>query len=322
MRNFSCLIAALAVLAISAAGAAENAYPIKPIRLISPFAPGGGNDTMARAVGGKLAEAWGHQVVVDNRPGANGILACEITAKASPDGYTLLMANAGSHGINPALYRKLPYDAVKDYTPVSLLGWTANILVLHPSIPAGNIKELVALAKSRPGQLTYGSNGTGSTQHLAGVMFGSELGVELVHVPYKGTGPATIDLLAGHLSLNFGNSVAVLPHVKTGRLKAIAVTSLKRAPALPEIPAIAETLPGFEALSWWGIVGPARMPKDITNKLSQEITRAVSRPDMKERFDQQGVVPRGTAPEEFAAFIRSELAKWAKVVKASGARVD
>lgn len=322
MRHFSCLVAALAVSAISVAAAAERAYPTKPIRLISPFAPGGGNDTMARAVGGKLAEAWGHQVVVDNRPGANGILACEITAKASPDGYTLLMANAGSHGINPALYRKLPYDAIKDYTPVSQLGWTANILVLHPSIPAGNIKELVALAKSRPGQLTYGSNGTGSTQHLAGVMFGSEFGVELIHVPYKGTGPATIDLLAGQLSLNFGNMVAVLPHVKTGRLKAIAVTSLKRSAALPEIPAIAETLPGFEAISWWGIVGPARMPKDITNQLSREITQALSRPDMKERFDQQGVVPRGTTPEEFAAFIRAELAKWAKVVKTSGARVD
>ncbi len=201
MRYFNGPLAALAVAAISAAGAAENAYPIRPIRLISPFAPGGGNDTMACAVG-------------------------------------------------------------------------------------------------------------------------SELGVELVHVPYKGTGPATIDLLAGHLSLNFGNSVAVLPHVKTGRLKAIAVTSLKRAPALPEIPAIAETLPGFEALSWCGIVGPARMPKDITNKLSREITQVLSRPDMKERFEVQGVEPHATAPEEFAAFIRSELAKWAKVVKSSGAQVD
>ena len=322
MRNLSGLVAALAVLAIAAAGAAETAYPTKPIRLISPFPPGGGNDTMARAVGGKLAEAWGQQIVVDNRPGANGILACEITAKAAPDGYTLLMANAGSHGINPALYRKLPYDAVNDYTPVSQLGWTPNILVLHSSVPAGNLKELVALAKSKPGQLTYGSNGAGSTQHLAGVMFGSEFGVELVHVPYKGTGPATIDLLAGHLSLSFGNSVAVLPHVKTGRLKAIAVTSVQRAPALPDIPAIAETLPGFEAISWWGIVGPARMPSDITNKLSLEIKQALSRPDMKERFDQQGVVARGTTPQEFSAFIASELAKWAKVVKASGARAD
>ena len=196
------------------------------------------------------------------------------------------------------------------------------MLVVHPSIPANNLKELAAVAKARPGKLTYGSNGTGSSQHLAGVMFSTAFGIDLIHVPYRGAGPATIDLLAGNLSLIFGTMPATLPQVKAGRLRAIAVTSLKRSSALPDVPTIAETLPGFEATSWWGIVGPARIPKEITNKLSGEIGKALALPDMKERFNQQGAEPQGTTPEEFSAFIKSELVKWAKVVKDSGARAD
>jgi len=307
----------------SLAAAAETLnYPQKPVRLISAYAPGGGNDLMARAVGAKLAESLGQQVVVENRPGANSILACELTAKSAADGYTLLLASSASHSINPALYAKLPYDPIRDFTAVTQLAWAPNVLVVHPSVPAGNLKQLAAFAKARPGQLTYGSPGSGSPQHLAGVMFSTAFGIDLVHVPYRGAVPATIDLLAGTLSLVFGTLPSTLTQVRAGRLKAIAVTSLKRSSALPDVPTIAETLPGFEATTWYGIVGPAGIPREITNKLSSEIRKAVGLPDMIERFNQQGAETRGTTPEEFSAFMRSELVKWAKVVKDSGARAD
>ncbi len=326
MRRYLHVVAVgLLVLAAHDSFAAEGAatsYPNRPIRLISPFPPGGGNDTMARAIGGRLNEVWNEQIVVDNRAGANGIVACEIVARAAPDGYTLLMANVGSHAINPTLYKRLPYDAIKDYTPVSQLGWAPNILVLHQSVAANDVKELVALGKAKPGYLTYGSNGTGSSQHLAGVLFGSAFGIELVHVPYRGTAPVLVDLLGGHLKLSFSSAAAVMPHVKTGRLKAIAVTSLKRVPSLPDIPAIAETLPGYEATTWWGIVGPAGIAKPIAAKLSHEIGKALSRPEMIERFSQLGAEPHASTPAEFLDFIKSEIAKWAKVVKVSGAQAN
>src|SRR5215212_9519554 len=227
MRMMNVCVAALVVSGAAAAGAAERAYPSKPIRLISAYAPGGGNDTVARALAQRLTEAFGQQVIVDNRPGANGLLACEITAKAPPDGYTLLMASISSHAINPALYAKIPYDPVRDFAPVSLLGTTANVLVVHPTTPARTVKDLAAYAKAKPG-LTYGSNGIGSSQHLAGALFGSTFGLNLVHVPYKGTGPMTNDLLAGQIAMSFANSVTAVPHVRNKRLTALAVTSLKR----------------------------------------------------------------------------------------------
>jgi tripartite-type tricarboxylate transporter receptor subunit TctC len=305
-----------------AAERASSAYPIKPIRLIAPYPPGGGNDTMARAIGAKLTEAWGQQVVIDNRAGANGIVACEIVATAPADGYTLLMANVGTNAINPALYKKLPYDPIKAYAPVSLLGTAPNILVVPAATPVGTVRELVALAKSRPGKLTYGSNGIGSSQHLAGVMFGTAFGIDIVHVPYKGTGPAIIDLISGQISMSFANALAVVQHIKTNRLKAIAVTSLKRSPVLPNVPAIAETVPGFSATSWWGIVAPARTPNGIVAALSEEIARALDTASMKEQLDRQGVEPRSSTPGEFQAFMQSELVKWAKVVKDAGASAD
>jgi len=305
-----------------AAERASSAYPIKPIRLIAPYPPGGGNDTMARAIGAKLTEAWGQQVIIDNRAGANGIVACEIVATAPADGYTLLMANVGTNAINPALYKKLPYDPIKAYAPVSLLGTAPNILVVPAATPAGTVRELVALAKSRPGKLTYGSNGIGSSQHLAGVMFGTAFGIDIVHVPYKGTGPAIIDLISGQISMSFANALAVVQHIKTNRLKAIAVTSLKRSPVLPNVPAIAETVPGFSATSWWGIVAPARTPNGIVAALSEEIARALDTASMKEQLDRQGVEPRSSTPGEFQAFMQSGLVKWAKVVKDSGASAD
>ncbi len=322
MRRLSHVLAALAVSVISAAGAAEGAYPTKPIRLIVPYAPGGGNDTMARAIGGKLTEAWSTQVIIDNRPGANGLLACEITAKAAPDGYTLLMANIASHAINPALYQKIPYDPVKDFAPVSLLGTTANVLVVHPSTPVKDLKALINFAKSRSGQVTYGSNGIGSSQHLAGALFGGTLGLNLVHVPYKGTGPMINDLLGGQITMSFANMTAGLPQVRSKRLVPIAVTSLARSSSLPDVPAMAETVPGFEATSWWGVVTTRGTPPGVVDALNREIVKALNAPDMKAFMAGLGAEPRATTPQEFSAFIRFELAKWAKVVKESGARAD
>jgi tripartite-type tricarboxylate transporter receptor subunit TctC len=322
IRCSAALAALMVWIAAPTALAAAPAYPVKPIRLIAPYPPGGGNDTMARAIGAKLTEAWGKQVIVDNRAGANGIVACEIAAAAPPDGYTLLMANVGTNAINPALYKKLPYHPVGSYAPVSLLGTAPNFLVVPTASPANSVGELVAIAKKQPGKVTYGSNGVGSSQHLSGVMFGTAFGIDIVHVPYKGTGPAIVDLISSQISMSFSNALAVVPHVKAGRLKAIGVTSPKRSTALPNVPAIAETVPGFSAMSWWGIVAPARTPPAIVSTLSAEIARALETASMKEQLDRQGVEPRSMAPAEFLAFMESELARWGKVVRDSGARAD
>jgi tripartite-type tricarboxylate transporter receptor subunit TctC len=315
-------LAVVAAAAGAACCAADDSYPSKPVRLIAPYPPGGGNDTMARAIGAKLTEAWSRQVIVDNRAGANGIVACEIVATAPPDGYTLLMANVGTNAINPALYKKLPYQPVKSYAPVSLLGTAPNFLVVPAAAPANSVTELVALAKKQPGKLTYGSNGIGSSQHLSGVMFGSAFGIDIVHIPYKGTGPAIVDLISSQISMSFANALAVVPHVKAGRLKAIGVTSPKRSSALPNVPAVAESAPGFSAMSWWGIVAPARTPQDIVAKVSAEIARALDTASMKEQLDRQGVEPRSMKPAEFQAFMDAELARWGKVVRDSGARAE
>jgi tripartite-type tricarboxylate transporter receptor subunit TctC len=315
----------LLVLLLAASGAfthaAEQAYPTRPVRLISTYPPGGGNDTVARAIAQRLTEAYGQQVIVDNRPGANGVIGCEIVARSPPDGYTLLMASIASHAINPALYPKIPYDPVKDFAGVSLLGTTVNILVVHPSIPARTVKELVAYAKSHPG-LTYGSNGIGSSQHLAGALFKSAFGLDIVHVPYKGTGPMTIDLLAGQIAFSFGNATAVLQHVKAKKLVALGVTSLKRQPSLPDLPAIAEFSPGFEATSWWGLVAPRATPRAVIASLNGQVVRALDSADMKTFMNSVGAEPAPTTPEAFDAFARAERIKWARVVKESGARAE
>jgi len=316
-----CFRAAAVFLVLPALALAQT-FPVKPVRLIVPYPPGGGNDTMARAIAAKLNEAWGQQIIIDNRAGANGIVACEIAASAAPDGYTLLIANVGTNAINPWLYKKLPYRPVDDYAPISMLGSVPNILVVHPSTPANSVSELIALAKARPGRLTYGSNGVGSSQHLAGVMFNTAFGLDIIHVPYKGTGPAVIDLISGQITMSFANALAVVPHVKANRLRALAVTSLKRSPAMPELPAIAELAPGFSATSWWGIVAPARTPAAIVSAINRDIVNALATPAMKEQLDRQGVEPRPMAPAEFLAFMQSEYAKWGKVVKASGATAD
>ena len=321
MRALTYLICAWVFAVAASVPAAERAYPVKPIRLISSYPPGGGNDTMARAIAQRLTEAWGQQVIVDNRPGANGILACEITAKAAPDGYTLLMASIASHAINPALYAKIPYDPIKDFAPVTLLGTTANVLVVHPSLPVKTLKELVAYAKGKSG-LTYGSNGIGSSQHLAGALFSTTFGLKLIHVPYKGTGPMVNDLLGGQISMSFANSVAAIPHVRTKRLVPLAVTSLTRSASLPDVPTVAETVPGFEAISWWGIVVPRATPADIIGVLNREIVKNLNSADMKSFMAGLGAEPHGMTPQEFEAFIVSENRKWSKVVKESGARAE
>lgn len=315
-------ISALICGASSHAAQPPGAFPTKPVRLIVPYPPGGGNDTIARIIGAQLTETWSQQIIIDNRPGANGIVACQITAAAAPDGYTLLVANIGTNAISPAMYKKLPYEPVKSYAPISLLGTTANFLVVPAASPATTLNELIALAKKQPGKLTYGSNGIGSSQHLAGVMLNSAFGTDMIHVPYKGTGPAMVALISNQISMSFSNALAAVPHIKANRLKALGVSSLKRSPAMPEVPAIAETSPGFNATSWWGIVAPAGTPKNITELISKAIRQGLEDSGVKEKLARQGVEPRPMTPVEFHTFMQDELVKWTKIVKASGATAD
>jgi tripartite-type tricarboxylate transporter receptor subunit TctC len=261
--------------------------------------------------------------VVDNKPGAGGNIGSDIVAKSAPDGYTLVMGTVGTHAINASLYKKMPYDHIKDFVPVSLVALVPNILVVHPSVPANSVKELIAYAKANPGKLNFASSGNGTSIHLSGELFKTTAGVEMTHVPYKGSAPAVTDLLGGQVQLMFDNMPSALPHVKAGKLKALGVTTAKRFPAAPDIPAIAEAgVPGYEASSWFGVLAPAGTPKEIVNKLSSEIAKILQTPEIKERLLSQGAEPVGNTPDQFAAFIKAETAKWAKVVKESGATVD
>jgi tripartite-type tricarboxylate transporter receptor subunit TctC len=323
MARVAGLFLLAALLACVADGALAQGYPAKPIKIVVPFTPGGTTDVLARAVGQKLTANWGQPVVIDNRPGAGGNIGSEVVAKAAGDGYTLLMGTISTHGINPSLYTKLPFDAVKDFAPVSLVARVPNVLVLHPSVPANSVKELIALAKAKPGQLNFASSGNGTSIHLSGEMFKTMAGVQMSHIPYKGSAPALTDLLGGQVSLMFDNMPTALPHVKAGRLKALAVTTAKRSPALPELPTVAESgLPDFEATSWFGVLAPAATPKEIVSKLSGEIAKILKTPDVQAQLSGQGAEPVGSTAEEFATHIKSEMAKWAKVVKESGARID
>jgi len=298
-------------------------YPNKPIRLIVPWSAGGSTDIFARIIGQKLTESLGQQVVVDNRPGASGIIGFEAAAKAAPDGYTIVMGASG-FTTNTSMYSKLPYDAVKDFAPVSLMALAANLLVVHPSVQAESVKELIALAKSKPGQLNFASSSHGSTAHLAGELFKTMAGVDIVHIPYKGSAPAMVDLLGGHVSLMFDPIPSVLPHVKAGKLRLLAVTSDKRLPELPNVPTVAESgLPGFEIGPWFGVLAPAGTSKEIITKLNTEIVKIMHMPDVKERLSSQGFTAIiGSTPEQFADFIKADIAKWAKVVKDAGIRID
>jgi tripartite-type tricarboxylate transporter receptor subunit TctC len=306
-----------------AAGTASAAYPDKPIRLIVPFPAGGATDFMARSLAQKLSERLGQPIVVDNRGGAGGTIGAEAVASAPPDGYTLLFSTMGVLAINPSLYDKLRYDPVKDFVPVSLTHATANLLVVHPSVPAKDVKELIALAKAKPGTLTFGSAGNGTSSHLSGELFKSMAGIDITHVPYKGTGPALTDLLTGRISMMIDTVSVHVENVNAGKLRALGVTSAKRTPSLPNVPTIAEAgVSGFDVSIWLGVLAPAKTPSDVVARLSGEISKVMAEPEMKAQLAKAGIDPLTSTPEEFAATIKSDMVKWGKVVKASGARVD
>ena len=313
------VLAAACVATTGTAVHAQQNYPAKPIRFIVPFAPGGGGDIIVRAVAQKLTQRLDVSVVVDNRTGAGGNVGTEIAAHALPDGYTLLMANVAPMAINVSVYKPLPYDPMRDFSPVTLMASFPNVLVVHPAAPAHSIAELIALARVKPGELTYASAGNGSTTHLAAEFFRAQAGLKLIHVPYKGGGPALTDLLAGQVTMYFGSMPASLPHIRAGRLRGLGVTSLQRSRAAPDIPTVADSgFPGFEAVTWIGAVAPAGTPRAIVGRLNQEIAAVVHEPDVAQRLEAQGAEPVSDTPEAFADYIRSEIRKWAGVVRDAG----
>jgi tripartite-type tricarboxylate transporter receptor subunit TctC len=311
---------AIAAALLSTAAFAQT-YPAKTVRIVVGYPPGGPTDVIARTVAQKLTIALGQQVIVDNRPGASGMIGAEQVVKAAPDGYTLLTVPI-TYAVTPSVYPKMPYDAEKDLAPVALVASSPFILVVHPTLPVKTVKELIALAKSRPGQINYASASTGGMPHLAGELFNMMTGVKLTHIPYKGAAPATVDLLAGQVSLMFNNMLSAMPLVKANKLRAVAVTSLKRSAAIPELPTIAETVKGFEASGWYGAFAPAATPKDIIAKLNAEINKLMRLPDVAQRLAGDGVEAASMTPAEFGAYLHSEIAKWGKVVKISGTKVD
>ena len=315
IKLLTCAAALSAALAPSFTHA--QAYPARPIRFLVGFPPSGTNDIVARLVAQKVTELIGQQVVVENRGGANTAIATELGARAAPDGYTILL-NAPGHATNPALI-KLAFDPVRDFAFVTLLAEAPNLLVVHPSLPARNVKELIAVSKKNPGEINYGSSGIGTTVHLSGELFQYMTHVKWVHIPYKGGGPAVIELIAGQTQIYFGNMPTVIGHVRAGKLRPLAVTSSKRAPAEPEIPTVAESdVPGFDVTAWYGVSAPAKTPRPIIDKLNAEFVRAVKSPDLRERLIAQGANPAGNTPEQYAAFVQNEITKWARVIKAAG----
>ncbi len=319
--TFAC-VAGMAHAQTASTGSGQ-AYPAKTVRFIAPFPPGGSTDFLARIVALKMSESMGQQVIVENRGGAGGTIGVEAAAHAPPDGYTIVMGHIGTFGVNPTLYAKLPYDAIKSFAPITLLAMVPNAMVVHPSLPARTVKEFVALARAKPKQLLYGSGGNGSAAHLAAAYFELLAKIELIHVPYKGTGPALIDLVAGQTSMMITGMPAVMPHVRSERLRLMAVGTAKRLTQFPAVPTIAESgVPGYDATQWYGVLAPAGTPRDIVMKLNAEMKKALALPDVREKLAADGTVPVGNTPEEFAAHIKAEIARWAPVVRASGAKPD
>jgi tripartite-type tricarboxylate transporter receptor subunit TctC len=313
---------AVAFLAFAAPLAFAQTFPTKPLRLIAPYPPGGGNDIISRILAEKLGPALGQNVIVENRAGAGGNVGTEVAARAPADGHTMVMGSL-SHAINASLYSKLPFDPVKDFAPITLVAAGAYVLVSHPSLPVRDVKALVALAKARPGQINYGSAGNGAGGHLGMELFKNMAGIDLVHVPYKGTAPAMAETVAGQVSLDMDNMLALLPQVKAGRLRPLAVTTLKRSPLLPEVPTMDESgYRSFEVSPWFGVLAPAATPKDVVARLNSEMVKVLRIPEVRDRLMQQGAEPVGNTPEQFGAYLVAEVAKWAKVVKATGARID
>lgn len=312
------LLASLFTFVFSLVAGAQT-YPAKPIRLVVPTTPGGSVDTLARTIGPKLSERWGQQVVVDNRSGAGGTIAAEFTAKSPPDGYTVMLGTIASLGTNVSLQKKLPYDPVKDFAPVTLVATQNLVLTVHPSLPAKNVRELVKFAKSRPGQLTFASAGNGTGSHLSGELFKLLAGVDMLHIPYKGVAPALVDVISGQVSMSFPSILTSLAQVNSGRLRALAITGANRSSALPEVPTMREAgIKDYESATWYGIVAPAATPPEIVNKLSAEVAAIVRQPDTRERIARDGADPVGNTPQEFGRFMQSEIEKWRKVIRAAG----
>jgi tripartite-type tricarboxylate transporter receptor subunit TctC len=310
-------------LAAFAAGAIAQGYPAKPVRIINPFAPGGATDQLARLMAQKLTELWGQSVVVENRPGASGAIGLEAVAKSAPDGYTLAVATQTTHAANPALFSKLPYDPVKDFAPLTLAGSTPLALLVQPSLGVTDVKGLIEYLRKNPGKLTYASGGNGTSQHLTMELLKSMTGTFVVHIPYKGAGPAMVDFLGGQTNLMFDNLPTAMPHVKAGKVRALAVSTAKRSALAPELPTMAESgLAGFDLATWFAFFAPAATPKEITAKIAADMQRVLAQPDVRERLLAVGVDVVGSTPEELARFQRAEMAKWAKIVRDSGAKVD
>ena len=326
MNKFKYLVS-IAVLGAIGSGAAlaqtAATYPAKPVRFIAPFPPGGSTDLLGRLVAIKLTEAWGQQVTVENRGGAGGTIGVELAARAAPDGYTIVMGHVGTFGFNPTLYPKLPYDAIRDFAPITVLATVPNGMAVHPSLPVKTARDFVALAKAKPGELLYASGGSGSASHLAGEYFKLLTKIDMVHVPYKGTGPAMISMISGQTTMTITGMVALMPHVKSNRLKLLGVATMKRLSIMPDIPTINESgVPGYDANQWYGVLTQAAVPRDIIAKLHADFVKVLARPDVKERLAADGAEPVANTPEQFAAHIKAEIARWAPVVKASGAKPD
>jgi len=323
-------LAAAAALALPAPASAQSAWPTKPVRIVVPFAAGGTTDILARALAPELQKAFGQPFVVDNKPGAGGNNGAAEVAKSPNDGHTLLMGTVGTHAINPALYPKMPYDHVKDFAPVTLVAGVPNVLVVNPAMAQkhgiASVADFIKALKANPGKFNMASSGNGTSIHLSGELFKSMSGTFMLHIPYRGSGPALIDLMGGSMDVMFDNLPSAMPHIKSGKLKALAVTSAKRSAAVPDVPTIEEaggaTLKGYEASSWFGLLAPAGTPAEVVSRIQQETAKAMGTPALKERLQSQGAIPSGITPAEFSAFITAETAKWAKVVKASGAKVD
>lgn len=316
-------VCGVALLATGAGYTRAQSYPNRPVRLVVGFPPGGGADFVARVAAQTLSENLNQQVFVDNRPGANSIIACEFVARASPDGYTLLLGVTTSHAINPNVYSKLPYDAVKDFAPITNMGFSPLILVINPLLPVNSVTELIAFAKAKPGQLNFASAGNGNVTHLAAELFRSMTDVSMTHVPYKGSVAAITDLIAGQISLYFDSMPSSLPHVRGNRLRALAVTSAKRSRVAPDIPTVAESgVPGFEITNWSGVFAPAATPQDVVKKLNTELIKGLNRPELQGPFANQGMEVIGNTPEQFATALKSEIMKWRKIAEAANIRID
>ncbi len=311
------------VISLEPIGVLAQSYPVKPVRFVVPGAPGGATDTLARMLAQQLNKAWGQPFIVENRAGSNGTIGTEFVARSAPDGYTIMMGHTGTHAINISLRKSLPYDPVKDFVAISLIAIAPNILVVHPSLPARSVRELIALAKATPGELTYASSGVGGTQHLAGALFAKMANIKMLHIPYKGSAPGLIDVIAGNVLLMFPNIPSALPHLKSDRLRALGVTSSNRSSIIPSVPTIAEAgLPGYEATVWFGVFAPAGLSPILVTRLNNEIVRIIKEPDIQKGVTGLGGELVGDRPEEFAAFLKAEINKWAIVIKESGAQAQ